>query len=90
MNRNKYRFLQSLVIVPLINVMSSKCARYGIIASLHIFIIAPRKPSGHTDSFLLLIAKRFLVMLILIVNILSQGVEFASGMSCSRLKTEAQ
>jgi len=64
-------FFQSLRIVPLLIVMSNNCARYGIMAFPPIFSMAPGMPSGPTDLFLLIVANRFLIMLILIVKDLS-------------------
>jgi len=76
-------FFQSLGIVPLLIVMSSNHARYGIMASPPIFSMVPGIPSGPTDLFLPIIANRFLIMLILMVKGLSEWVEFISGMSRS-------
>ena len=52
--------------------MSSNHTRYGIMASLPIFIMAPGMPSGPTDLFLSIIANHFLIMLILKVKVVSE------------------
>jgi hypothetical protein len=82
-------FFQSHGIVPLLIVMSSNRVRYGIMASPPIFSLGPGTPSDLTDLFLQVIANRFLIMLILMVQCLSERVEFTSGISRSLLKTEA-
>ena len=55
-------FFQSLGIVPLLNIMSSNHARYGIMVSPPILSMAPGMPSGPTDLFLPIIANRFLII----------------------------
>ena len=82
-------FFKSLGIVPLLIVITDNRARYGIMASPHIFSMTPGIPAGPTDLFLPIIVNRFLIMLILMVKVLSEWVEFISGMSRSQLKTEA-
>jgi len=44
--------------------MSSKRARYGIMAFSPIFSMAPGMPSGPTELFLQIIASRFLIMVV--------------------------
>jgi hypothetical protein len=54
--------------VPLLTVMPSKRARYGIMASPPIFCISPGMPTVPTDLFFPIAANRFLIMLILVVK----------------------
>jgi len=61
-------FFQSLRIVPLLIFISSNRASYGSMASAPTFSMAPGTPSGPIDLFLLIIANRFLIMLILMVE----------------------
>ena len=69
--------------------MSSNRARYGIMASRPNFSMALGMPSGPTDLLLPLVFNRFLITLILVVNVSSELVGFIFGMSRSQLKTEA-
>ena len=53
-------FFQFLGIVPLLILMPTFRARYGIMASPPIFSIEPGMPSDRTDFLLQIIANRFL------------------------------
>ena len=79
-------FFQSLGIVSLLIIMSSNHTRYGIMASLPIFSMAPEMPSGPTDLFLPVIANHFLIMLILMVKGSSKWVESISGITDRRCR----
>jgi hypothetical protein len=74
-------FFQSPGIVPLLIDMSSNRARYGIMASAPILSMSPGMSSGPTYLFLLIIANRFLIMLILMVKGSHKCDVFLLGMS---------
>jgi len=72
MNRKTTALLQSLGNVPLLTVMSSNRAKYVIMASPPNFSMALGIPSDPTDLLLAIVFNRFLITLILVVNVLSE------------------
>ena len=67
--------IQSPGLALLFIAISSDLARYGIMASPPNFKISPGMSFGPTDFFLPIADNRFLIMLILMVNGLSDSVD---------------
>jgi hypothetical protein len=61
-------FLRPLGIEALLTVTSNNRARCGLMASPPSFRISPEMPSGPTDLFLPIVAKLFLIILVIIVK----------------------
>jgi len=66
-------FFQSLGLVALFNDIPSSLARKGVMASQPNFRISPGTPSGPTDLFLLIFAKLFLIILVLVIKVCGNG-----------------
>ena len=82
-------FFQSPGVTLLIIVISSNLAGYGIMASPRNFNISPVMTFGQTDFFFPIVDKRFLIMLILMVNGSPDSLDWICGLLGSHLNRGA-
>jgi hypothetical protein len=74
-NKNTRGFFQIPEIALLFIIISGNLATYGIMASPPNYKIDPAMPCGPSDFFFTIVDKRFLIMVILMVNSLLDCVD---------------